>query len=296
MWIPITIAAAAFQTARTALQHRLRALLSVSGAGFVRYLYGAPLALGGGRSSCWLGGAELPGAAWRFWPIIAAGGLAQILGTRLPDPRLRRTRLRRRHRASPRPRWCRSPCSRWSSSASRCARAGWIGVGGVPRRRRRGSPRGDGGITCASFREPAARPRPRSPAACFGLAVDRHPRRDAARSTAAPRSSSALVTLAVMNSMQTVIHGGYLVVRAPEQTCGSVFVHWRSSAVVGRAQRLRLGGLGVGARARERGQGAHARPGRAAVHVRRLDAGAARTAHAARGGGERARARRAWSG
>ena len=48
MWIPITISAAVFQTARTATQQRLRSLLSVSGAGFVRYLYGAPFAIARG--------------------------------------------------------------------------------------------------------------------------------------------------------------------------------------------------------------------------------------------------------
>ena len=80
IWIPITVAAAGFQTARTALQHRLRALLSVSGAGFVRYLWGAPLAFAAVVSG-WLGGAEMPSAAMRFWPTIAAAGLGQILGT-----------------------------------------------------------------------------------------------------------------------------------------------------------------------------------------------------------------------
>ena len=45
MWWIVTLCAAAFQTSRTAFQHRLRALLSVSGAGFVRYIYGAPIAL-----------------------------------------------------------------------------------------------------------------------------------------------------------------------------------------------------------------------------------------------------------
>ncbi len=45
-WIPITLCAALFQTWRTALQQKLRHLLSINGAGFVRFLYGAPTALG----------------------------------------------------------------------------------------------------------------------------------------------------------------------------------------------------------------------------------------------------------
>ena len=42
----------------------------------------------------------------------------------------------------------------------------------------------------------------------------------------------AIIALAVMNTMQTVIHGGYLVWREPGQVRLG-FVHWRSSAVVG---------------------------------------------------------------
>ena len=42
LWIPITVSAALFQCWRTAMQQKLRNLLSVNGAGFVRYLYGCP--------------------------------------------------------------------------------------------------------------------------------------------------------------------------------------------------------------------------------------------------------------
>ena len=45
LWIPITLAAALFQTWRTALQQRLRGVLSVNAAGFVRYLYALPTGL-----------------------------------------------------------------------------------------------------------------------------------------------------------------------------------------------------------------------------------------------------------
>src|SRR5215213_4965386 len=80
MWIPVTISAAIFQTARTATQQRLRSLLSVSGAGFVRYLYGAPLAIGAVILIAVVqGGLPTPPAS--FWPTIALGGLGQILGT-----------------------------------------------------------------------------------------------------------------------------------------------------------------------------------------------------------------------
>lgn len=80
IWIPITLAAAGFQTARTALQHRLRSLLSVSGAGFVRYVSGAPLSLAAVVIAT-ASGVTFPSVAGRFWPTIAGGGIGQILGT-----------------------------------------------------------------------------------------------------------------------------------------------------------------------------------------------------------------------
>ena len=44
IWIFISVAAALLQCWRTAMQQKLRNLLSVNGAGFVRYLYGMPTA------------------------------------------------------------------------------------------------------------------------------------------------------------------------------------------------------------------------------------------------------------
>src|SRR3546814_13346080 len=81
MWIPITIAAATFQILRTSRQHRLRELLSPVGAGYVRYLYGAPLALL--LAGTWFGALDHPEpeVPARFWPIIATAGVAQIAAT-----------------------------------------------------------------------------------------------------------------------------------------------------------------------------------------------------------------------
>jgi drug/metabolite transporter (DMT)-like permease len=81
MWIPITLAAATFQVLRTSRQHRLRSVLSVNGAGFVRYAYGFPLAVIASLVTFGVVGDELPTVPWRFWPIIAGAGAAQILGT-----------------------------------------------------------------------------------------------------------------------------------------------------------------------------------------------------------------------
>lgn len=81
MWIPITLAAATFQILRTSRQHRLRSVLSVNGAGFVRYAYGFPLAVIASGITFGLVGSRFPTIPPRFWLIVAAAGVAQILGT-----------------------------------------------------------------------------------------------------------------------------------------------------------------------------------------------------------------------
>lgn len=83
LWLSITLGAALCQNVRTTLQHRIRGLLSVDGANFVRYLYGAPLALlfvalltaGPERS--------LPPLSLAFIALVALAGLAQIVATSL---------------------------------------------------------------------------------------------------------------------------------------------------------------------------------------------------------------------
>lgn len=81
MWIPITLAAATFQILRTSRQHELRSVLSTAAAGFVRYAYGAPLAIGLSAVVFGVLGRELPVVPGRFWPIIAAAGVSQIVAT-----------------------------------------------------------------------------------------------------------------------------------------------------------------------------------------------------------------------
>jgi drug/metabolite transporter (DMT)-like permease len=81
MWIPITLAAATFQILRTSRQHELRGVLSTAAAGFVRYAYGAPLALA--LSVVLFGGfgRDVPSIPGRFWPIITAAAVCQIVAT-----------------------------------------------------------------------------------------------------------------------------------------------------------------------------------------------------------------------
>src|SRR3954454_16190948 len=82
-WIPITVAAALSQCWRTALQQKLRHLLSVNGAGFVRFLYGAPTALLLFLAALAATGAPAPAPNLPFVLACIAGGLTQILGTNL---------------------------------------------------------------------------------------------------------------------------------------------------------------------------------------------------------------------
>jgi drug/metabolite transporter (DMT)-like permease len=83
VWLPASLLAGLFQAWRTALQQRLRAQLTVNGAGLVRYAYGAPVAIL--LALAWL---AARGIAWPrvdavFLGWTAGAGLAQILGTNL---------------------------------------------------------------------------------------------------------------------------------------------------------------------------------------------------------------------
>ncbi len=83
IWIPIAVSAALFQCWRTAMQQKLRSLLSVNGAGFVRYLYGMPTASIIFIVAMAVTGAPMPTANGHFLVYSALGGIAQILATNL---------------------------------------------------------------------------------------------------------------------------------------------------------------------------------------------------------------------
>ena len=83
LWIPITVAAALCQNIRTTMQQKIRGLLSVDGANFVRYLYGAPLALGMLAFLIWGTGRQLPMISLAFLGLVTIAGVAQIVATSL---------------------------------------------------------------------------------------------------------------------------------------------------------------------------------------------------------------------
>jgi drug/metabolite transporter (DMT)-like permease len=83
LWVLITCIAALFQTWRTALQQRLRGQLSLNAAAVVRYLYGVPVGLAiFGLYWLVMGGGFGPPTP-RFLLLCAAAGIAQIIGTNL---------------------------------------------------------------------------------------------------------------------------------------------------------------------------------------------------------------------
>ena len=83
LWIPITIAAALFQNIRTTMQQKIRGVLSVDGANFVRYLYGAPLALGMLAILVFGTGRQVPHITLGFLGLVTIAGVAQIVATSL---------------------------------------------------------------------------------------------------------------------------------------------------------------------------------------------------------------------
>ena len=80
-WIVITICAAFLQNLRSALQKHLRSSLGTTGASFVRFGYGFPIAIAYVTALHHFAGYRFPAlnATFAFWAVI--GGLAQIYAT-----------------------------------------------------------------------------------------------------------------------------------------------------------------------------------------------------------------------
>ena len=81
LWIPITIAAAALQTARNAFQRGLTGELSALGATYTRFLFGFPFAALYAVAVFAGTDTPAPAATPAFLGWAALGGVSQILGT-----------------------------------------------------------------------------------------------------------------------------------------------------------------------------------------------------------------------
>lgn len=79
-WLVATLAAAGLQVWRTALQQRLRGVLTPNGAGFVRYAFGAPWSVGAVVFML-ASGTTLRTPTMGFFAFAGIAGVAQILGT-----------------------------------------------------------------------------------------------------------------------------------------------------------------------------------------------------------------------
>jgi drug/metabolite transporter (DMT)-like permease len=80
-WIPFTIAAAFFQNLRSALQKHLKSKLTTAGASYVRFLYCWPFAILYGWGVAEVTGQAPPSPNGTFLFYCLMGGLAQILFT-----------------------------------------------------------------------------------------------------------------------------------------------------------------------------------------------------------------------
>ena len=81
-WIPVSIAAATFQTLRFMLQKILsKVTLSPGGATFARFAYSAPFILSGLAIYLFVSGQSLPDMGPQFWAFALIGSVSQILAT-----------------------------------------------------------------------------------------------------------------------------------------------------------------------------------------------------------------------
>ena len=82
LWLWITLAAAAMQTVRFMLQKQLKGIgLSTGGATFSRFVFAAPIAAVAAATLLALGPAALPDLSGRFWLFAVVGGAAQVAAT-----------------------------------------------------------------------------------------------------------------------------------------------------------------------------------------------------------------------
>jgi drug/metabolite transporter (DMT)-like permease len=232
LWLAATLAAALFQTWRTALQQRLRGQLSVNGAGVVRYLYGVPV--GVAIFLLYLAVFEAAprpiGAEFLLW--CAAAGILQILGTNLLIMAF-----------APRgfavgTAYAKTEAVQGAVIAlvllgEELSALAWFGIGvcvaGTLYLSLAGRRQGVREILRATVQ----------PAALFGLgsgfcfaftAVCIKGANHALGGT--ELVLNALQSLVVTNAMQTLMQGGYLLWREPDQI-RAVFTTWRTSAQAG---------------------------------------------------------------
>jgi drug/metabolite transporter (DMT)-like permease len=230
-WVAATLFAALFQCWRTALQQRLRGRFSLNGAAVVRYLYGVPV--GAALLLAWIAGpGSLPPTPdARVVALSAFGGIMQILGTNALI-------------SSFGPRGFAVGTAYSKTEAIQAALLGAVLLGiTLPPFAWAGIALSVSGVVWLSLSRAASLAEvlrgARQPAALFGLAaafcfcLSAFAIREASLSLgAADAVTAALSILVLTNAMQTLMQGGWLLAREPDQA-RAVLHGWRIAAPVG---------------------------------------------------------------
>ena len=233
MWVFVTLGAVVFQATRTSMQQKLRSQLSITAAGFVRYFYGAPIAIAAVVVAVLAFGQSLELPAAGFWVTVTAAGIAQIVGTVALIAAFDRrgfavgtvySKTEVLQVALFSAVVLHEPLRVWGwAGAAVCV----VGVGWLALTSRRDSAADARGV----FRLDAALALGLLAGAGFALASVWI--RASSKSLGDhPAVFRALVTLAAMNTIQVLINGAQMLVTKPDDVL-AVARTWRSSAVVG---------------------------------------------------------------
>ena len=231
LWLPASLLAGLCQAWRTAIQQRLRAQLSISGAGLVRYAYGAPFAVLMVAGYLGWRGLAFPHLGVAFFELAAAGGLAQILGTNaliaafgqrgfVVGTAFSKTEAMQAALFS------------LLIFGERLHPLVWLGIG-----------LGLSGVVLLGFRERFSAGEVlrtlRQKAALFGFAAGALfaltgvlVKQATGTIALTDKVAAALVTLLAVNTLQTLMHGSWVAAREPA-TLGAIVRSWRVSWLVG---------------------------------------------------------------
>ena len=232
IWLPATLLAGATQAWRTAIQRRVSQSLSLNAAGLVRYLYGLPFALillGGYRL---LFPGPLPSPDPLFLVFALGGGLAQIIATNLLI-------LAFAHRnfvvgtAYSKTEAVQGAILSFLLLGERLSALAWAGIGcgvaGVMLLSTGGKRMGPADFIKA-LSQPAALT---GIASGFFFALTAVAIRRATQAVGGPDPIlAALIVLTVTVALQTLMQGGYLLLREPAEM-RKLFASWRISGQVG---------------------------------------------------------------
>ncbi len=226
VWISVTIVAAGFQVARNGLQRGLMPVTGPWGATLVRFLFGLPFSIGLALiARLFTPTSHLTfGAA--FWSAALVGALSQVLATASLLVAMRRAGFA----VGTAVQQSSLPLAALIGLVvyhDRLSALGWSGVGLTTL-----------GLVAISWPKQAAGPRPVSGAAfgalsglLFGFSLNAF-RRTALSLDAGHPIFAALVSVAVVQAVQSLVLGGWLALRDPA-TVRAVAASWRRSLGAG---------------------------------------------------------------